>query len=426
MNDQLPMQIRSRRSHNKSRAGCQNCKKRRVKCDEKKPHCTKCVRHSIECDFASPAASTSPDPTRRFRFRPSKYQSGSRTSSPSTRTEAVTCSDASASTGVQCDLAGSALSGGISFADLKLYHHFVTSTYKTLADEKMDHKRVWSHHVPQWGISFPSIMHLILALSALNLAHEDPASRTQFIAQADDHFTFGVRSVSAVLCLLNTENCQLIYMSAALICLVYFGRGPRRGEYLVFSDIGRSEWLILLHGVHSIVSQNHDRVFTGVLEPIPDDSIGGVSDELQAELDEHLQQVRQVQAFILSHVTDETSRTLFEAAISDLLSAFEEVYKMRSAGKDGICLMHLVVGWVYRLRAEMISLLEQKDPYALILFGHWSILLVYQRSSWLMQGWDAHVLHGVRTSLGEGDQQWLAWPIQVIEGGIPTPSTSIQ
>ncbi|BCR99631.1 Zn(II)2Cys6 transcription factor domain-containing protein [Aspergillus luchuensis] len=425
MNDQLPMQIRSRRSHNKSRAGCQNCKKRRVKCDEKKPHCTKCVRHSIECDFASPAASTSPDLTRRFRFRPSKYQSGSRTSSPSTRTEAVISSAASASTGVQCDLAGSALSGGISFADLKLYHHFVTSTYKTLADEKMDHRRVWSHHVPQWGISFPSVMHLILALSALHLAHEDPASRTQFIAQADDHFTFGVRSVSAVLCLLNTENCQLIYMSAALICLVYFGRGPRRGEYLVFSDIGRSEWLILLHGVRSIVTQNHDRVFTGVLEPIPDDSIGSVSDELQAELDEHLQQVRQVQAFIRSHVTDETSRTLFEATISDLLSAFEEVYKMRSAGKDGIFLLHLVVGWVYRLRAEMISLLEQKDRYALILFGHWSILLAYQRSSWLMQGWDAHVLHGVRTSLGEEDQQWLAWPIQVIEGGVPTPSTSM-
>ncbi|GKZ38524.1 hypothetical protein AbraIFM66950_010774 [Aspergillus brasiliensis] len=413
MTDQLPLQIRSRRSHHKSRAGCQNCKKRRVKCDEKKPQCTKCVRHSIECDFASPASSASPDPTRRFRFRPSKYQSGSRTSSPSTQREAVSSSAASTSTAVQCDLAGSGLTGGISFADLKLYHHFVTSTYKTLADETTDHKRIWSHHVPHWGISFPSIMHLILALSALHQGHKDPASRTQSIAQADDHFTFGVRSVSAVLCLLNAENCQRIYMSAALICLVYFGRGPRRGEYLVFSDTGRSEWLVLLHGVHSIVSQNHDRIFTGVLEPIPDDSIGGVSDELQVELDEHLRQIRHVQAYIMSHVMDETSRDKFNAAIKDLLSAFEEVYKIRSAGKDGVCLMHLVIGWVYRLPMEMIALLEQKDRYALILFGYWSILLVYMRSSWLMQGWDAHVLHGVRTSLGE-DQTWLAWPIQVI------------
>ncbi|PYI00328.1 hypothetical protein BO78DRAFT_402139 [Aspergillus sclerotiicarbonarius CBS 121057] len=417
MDDILPMQIRSRRSHNKSRSGCQNCKKRRIKCDEKKPHCTNCVRHSIECDFTNPASasSTPPASTRRFRFRQSKYQPESRASSSKDSTPDVSQNDPpSTSTGVQCDLAASSVAGGISFADLKLYHHYVTATYKTLADEETDIHRVWPDHVPQWGIAFPSIMHLVLALSALHLAHEDPASRTQYIAQADDHFTFGVRSVTAVLCLLNAENCQLIYMAAALICLVYFGRGPRPGEFLVFSHRGQSEWLVLLRGVRSILKEHPGRVFTGVLAPIPDERIGSVRAGLQAELDEHLHRVGQVRAFVQSRVSEDSLQAVLNTALDDLLAGFEEVYKIRSAGKDGINLLHIVVGWVYRLPESMISLLEQRDSSALVMFGHWSILLVYMRSSWLMRGWDAHVLEGARACLSERDRHWLEWPTQVI------------
>ncbi|RAK99428.1 Zn(II)2Cys6 transcription factor domain-containing protein [Aspergillus ibericus CBS 121593] len=391
-----------------------------LQCDEKKPHCTNCVRHSIECDFTHPAAAsaTPPASTRRFRFRPSKYQPESRASSSKgskDSTPEVGPRDPPAtSTGVQCDLAASSVAGGISFADLKLYHHYLTRTYKTLADEVMDIHRVWPDHVPQWGITFPSLMHLVLALSALHWAHEDPASGTEYIAQADDHFTFGVRSVTAVLCLLNAENCQLIYMAAALICLVYFGRGPRPGEFLVFSERGPSEWLVLMRGVHSIVKEHHARVFTGVLLPIPDDRIAGVSAELQPELDEHLLRIERVRAFMQSRVRETSRRAMFGTALDDLRGGFEEVYKIRSAGQDGINLMHLVVGWVYRLPEGLISLLGQRDSSALVMFGHWSILLVYMRSAWLMRGWDAHVLEGARAALPEEDRHWLDWPTQVV------------
>ncbi|KAJ5959945.1 Aflatoxin biosynthesis regulatory protein [Penicillium vulpinum] len=46
----------SRRSHRKSRAGCVNCKQRRVKCNEAKPHCLRCQKHGVECDYSSQLA----------------------------------------------------------------------------------------------------------------------------------------------------------------------------------------------------------------------------------------------------------------------------------------------------------------------------------------------------------------------------------
>ncbi|CAI4359349.1 CFF_collapsed_G0010780.mRNA.1.CDS.1 [Saccharomyces cerevisiae] len=40
-----------RKFHNKSKNGCDNCKRRRVKCDEGKPACRKCTNMKLECHY---------------------------------------------------------------------------------------------------------------------------------------------------------------------------------------------------------------------------------------------------------------------------------------------------------------------------------------------------------------------------------------
>ncbi|KAM3467017.1 hypothetical protein MY5147_002556 [Beauveria neobassiana] len=46
----------SRRGHSKSRLGCLNCKRRRVKCNEMRPTCSPCRRLGLLCDYAAAAA----------------------------------------------------------------------------------------------------------------------------------------------------------------------------------------------------------------------------------------------------------------------------------------------------------------------------------------------------------------------------------
>ncbi len=41
-----------RKAHKKSRTGCLNCRKRRVKCDERRPQCTRCLKmEDLVCDY---------------------------------------------------------------------------------------------------------------------------------------------------------------------------------------------------------------------------------------------------------------------------------------------------------------------------------------------------------------------------------------
>ena len=51
-----------RKFHNKSKNGCANCKRRRVKCDETKPACKKCINMKLECVYLqNPQASLAND-----------------------------------------------------------------------------------------------------------------------------------------------------------------------------------------------------------------------------------------------------------------------------------------------------------------------------------------------------------------------------
>ncbi|CAI7622353.1 unnamed protein product [Penicillium palitans] len=416
--------IRSRKSHHKSRSGCGNCKRRRIKCDERKPACSKCIHHAIDCDFlstgatpsASPSSAPSPsNPSKaQFRFKPSKYQSEKCKS----KDETGEASPQTVSTEVQSkDSNSSALSQSqdtISFADLRLFHHFVTETYRTLVDEATDRNQVWRTHIPQWGFSTPSIFHLMLALAALHLAYLHPEQRDRYVLQADDHFTFGIRSVSAILSSLNSENCQSIYMSTVLICFVYFAHGPKPGEYLVFSETGKAEWLVLMRGVRSILFSSHDKIFTGVLEIQTDPAIQGVSPLLQDELDKHQSHIKALQRFLETQAGGNSTSQIYIDALENLFEMFEEAYRYLSAGKDGVNLMAPLFGWIYRRPDEFICLLEEKEPFALVILAYWCILLRFMRSSWLMIAWDRHVIAGIRQSLGTEFHQWIEWPVCVI------------
>ncbi|OQE43005.1 hypothetical protein PENCOP_c003G00921 [Penicillium coprophilum] len=391
-------------------------------CDETKPACSKCIHHAIECDFLSTSAissascSSAPSPSNsskaQFRFKPSKYQSEESKS----KHETGQPSAPTVSTEVHCKSPG-ALSRSqdtLSFDDLRLFHHFVTETYRTLTDETTDHNRVWQTHLPQWGFSSPSIFHLILALAALHLGYLYPEVRNQYVRQADDHFTFGIRSVSAILSSLDSENCQSIYMSTVLICFVYFAHGPKPGEYLVFSETGKAEWLVLMRGVRSILMSSHDQIFIGVLQIQPDPTIQGVNPLLQDELREHQSHMKALQGFIETHTGGGSMCQIDVDALENLLEMFEQAYQCRSAGKDGIILMPFVVGWIYRRPEEFISLLEEKEPLSLIVLAYWCILLKFMRSSWLMIAWDQHVITGIQESLALEFHQWIEWPVSVI------------
>lgn len=207
-------------------------------------------------------------------------------------------------------------------------------------------------------------------------------------------------------------------MAASLICFIYFGRGPREGEYLVFSDKGQAEWLVLMNGVKSIVESYRGGVFTGVLNPEvsgegEEEKGRGLKWDIRGELHENSVHVEAVRRFVERDMAGEEGRVCVDA-VDGLIEIMREVYETTASGCLGVGIMHLMMGWLYRRPEEMIRLLEEKEPHALIVLGYWAVMLRFMESSWFMEGWAVHVLHGVSKSLHEDFRHWIEWPLQKI------------
>lgn len=50
-NDSGRPRIMQRAPHSKSRTGCLNCKRRRIKCEENRPTCTQCTKRWLQCEW---------------------------------------------------------------------------------------------------------------------------------------------------------------------------------------------------------------------------------------------------------------------------------------------------------------------------------------------------------------------------------------
>ncbi|OTB00361.1 hypothetical protein M426DRAFT_324400 [Hypoxylon sp. CI-4A] len=263
---------RTRRTHKKSRAGCFNCKQRRIKCDEHKPTCNNCQRFSISCDFSPKSAPTVPeqgDETAgnnphtglRKRGRPRKDWS------------AITQRSVSQTSGSRensYEVSGTAMisSPHLTVEDLELLYYYMSDPILSQGD-----KVLWQEKVPRLAFANPCVLHVLLAAPAFYKMRRDPDRYEHFKKIADDHLAAGVRQATSLLPNLNRDNCSALYVAAILTCCCSFAQpsGPR--HLLVVAGGYEVPWLSLFRGVRLIIeSIGFEYIFSGILAPSPSQS----------------------------------------------------------------------------------------------------------------------------------------------------------
>ncbi|PMD30501.1 hypothetical protein L207DRAFT_641460, partial [Hyaloscypha variabilis F] len=114
----------SLKSHRKSRKRCDNCKRRRIKCNEEWPICSNCTQHSDQCSFST-------------RSRPSGPPSNVTTLKLGEDLMDFGHPSRSSSLAIATDTPKSALDSRLesvfSLVDLELLHNYETLTSHTLS-----------------------------------------------------------------------------------------------------------------------------------------------------------------------------------------------------------------------------------------------------------------------------------------------------
>ncbi|KAJ5499294.1 hypothetical protein N7453_008345 [Penicillium expansum] len=344
-----------RRSHRKSRSGCLQCKKRKVKCDESQPNCRNCEKHGVVCSFATPSTSTVlSTPQTDFAESPVSLSGpesiGSRTvRAPAQKSPAL---PSLSSLGP--------FPTTLAVFDLELLHHWTTSTCYTLSRSPAV-QSIWCHEAPRIGFSTPPVLHTLLAFSALHLARSDESRRASCLAYAQMHH------------------------SAA---------PSEEGEFLVLFERGNlSEWARLFRGTSTVISTGGEDLRTGKLAPIF--TIGtylvAAHREPQA-LEQGKPHVWELQQMIWREcAADPSLRAIYQHVLDELARTLGLSYKA-------------------------CELLRQEEPIALIIFAHWCASIRQIEWMWWMEGLSSRLMTQLYSVLDPKYRDWLSWPQEIING----------
>ncbi|KAL7931102.1 hypothetical protein V8C35DRAFT_126705 [Trichoderma chlorosporum] len=180
-----PKPYHAKRPHKKSRSGCQNCKARKVKCDESRPVCRSCKLRNAECVY-SPAQKPHRSPV--TTPAPRDSNSSSSESRPATSpTSLASISSASSflfsapilslaerysdpSATIPAELLWCPI--GIDKADMQVLWFYATQTcssFSTLADD--GRKYIMRSLLVRFGSESPFLLDSIFALAGLHMQH---------------------------------------------------------------------------------------------------------------------------------------------------------------------------------------------------------------------------------------------------------------
>ncbi|KAL4889098.1 hypothetical protein BDV59DRAFT_121934 [Aspergillus ambiguus] len=350
----------SRRPHKKSRAGCITCKRRRVKCDEKRPCCLRCQKYGATCSYDSSAASRRMENSKAVfvQEKPSEVAFSMSLRDMETRINEVldSCGGIKPHTLKEQD-------ASYPISVIALQHFIKHSTEHTPIPSM---RNVMRTDMIRVGFTSPYLMYTILGVGLLHLNRVSPGSHLRRLAEAH----FWQQAISLYQKALNTNVSQdnidailsaCIFMGITSLCPENFSPTD---SWVLTNKPGAMNWLCLQCGLRCIL---------GIARPYVASSIWAIpfADTAREEFD-------------MFDCGSRTGRDGLDPDMADLcgvddftteatnpyyapLTYISELSKLeKNATNASIC-----TSFMGRLDHDFLALLRERDVPALIILSHW-------------------------------------------------------
>ncbi|KAJ5824946.1 hypothetical protein N7447_007286 [Penicillium robsamsonii] len=391
---------------------------RRVRCKEPSSACVHCLDRNMLSQYL---------PRPRLTRLDSKH--GSFVSSTSTSSSSPTMTESSPSQSnpqPQHDHPPTGLSTHIKetldLKDLELMMHWCTTTYKSMAGDPAS-ERIWQTTIPQLSLRYPALRQGILALSALHLASTSTSSRQwRYLDTARSHQAQAL----AGLRIESDEDAPEAESQAtfALCCIMIvftFGfcqidsendSDEERPDVLdeFFEVFQLTRWLV------NIMVISKERITTDELNPLfhpkdPPPTMPNMSRLVVLSLQ------RQNGMEAIRDTTHETD--VYDSAIEHLSQALEQLMK---GGEPKV----FAFSWSFRIPAEFLELLEARQPFALVILAHYTVILHHLRGSWWMGDWGNRILQEIGDLLDPEWRELIGWPIDATGCFLPRNEAQVR
>ncbi|KIM98601.1 hypothetical protein OIDMADRAFT_181899 [Oidiodendron maius Zn] len=401
----MPLQIR--RTHTKSRGGCLECKRRKIKCNEEKPICSGCVKRCIPCEYSLSGYSRSDGPS------PSGVSTldGTQGRSHTPTTPAPPPYEAASSSHTTKAL------GKFDMDDMALLHQFLTETAATIAGP-------WEKEIPRLATSCDYLMHIILSTAALHLAYLNPEQRDKYEYIASQHRDLGIGPFRWALSKITVENCNEVFAYSSLMILAQFAPSHSPNEVFLPSPTpalykGPANWIVCFRGCASVANQAMPYIRAGPLGILiaQGTQVSNLArtvsvfpendDDRSIEyISEHLLKLPSIKA---STTVDEMESYI------EAISWLRRLLAASSADSDSLTCRIFSSIWPTQISDTFIRTLNEDRPAALVITAHYCLLLQRCHSCWYMEHRANALLMSIQQSLATGWAPYIERPVKVIQ-----------
>ncbi|KAI9158433.1 Sterol uptake control protein 2 [Paramyrothecium foliicola] len=303
-----------RRGHTKSRRGCYNCKRRRIKCQESRPACGHCVKTGLKCEYpALPQITHQPHH--------------------------------------QIPL--------FSLQDMRFFQHFLT---QCIPHHPLKQEDIWTHEIPCIAHNHEFLMHAILGYAATQLVPSD----SSLLAPAMTHRIKAVRAIKKRLSeasRLSTSHEEANAMIAACFALTFQSVGFEDGlaEFMTFVRG------IVVVGMH-MMFKGIKPLFSNLMQQEQDSILGPVMEGLplaqKGWADAAVESIGNLQPLCIGPLESDYQPRLMEIAQKLYTSSFD-AYKQNS--------QHWA-WWMFLPHNVFQELINPANQVVLLLHTHWLAL----------------------------------------------------
>ncbi|PSN67764.1 hypothetical protein BS50DRAFT_620251 [Corynespora cassiicola Philippines] len=363
----------SRRTHKKSRNGCGQCRKARIKCDEQAPRCKHCIRRKFKCDFEDIA-------TRQRVLQPS----WTRDASTQTHFTDQTYPGQSVIAPITFIIPQPHPSD-MSFQQRDLFHHYMTQTSQTLSADGQD-PLFWNTKVPQQALRYDFLFDAVLAFSALHRGFLQQNTLQQSL-EINTSMMLHERSVHSFNCTvkeITPDNCAAAF-SASIVSVLYSCGVAQLVSSLRYNDHIDQIIAVIISIWKGMCLFNRYQHW-----------LKRMSMDFDTEpKNEKLKQnatillVKRTKLSVLNNNSNESDyvKAIYEASIGAFVA---------EAKGEGI-------GWVLSISSEYMDLLQQKKPMAILIMTVFSLEKEIKKDEsipWFLHIWHYKLFDFMRAYLG--------------------------
>lgn len=292
--------------------------------------------------------------------------------------------------------------GGLDNTHLRLLLNWTKATALTISRNDSD-LRIWQTLVPHEALSNPSLLHGILAVSAIHLAlvackqgHE----REQWITTAEYHQS---AAINLFTCLIE-ENTQLQHIGSFALSSLLIGFAFAFPLAASGPDHGPSDPLGEMIQIITLIKSTMDfsaPILTGAKSSEMSQSTYVEETDLVLS-GFSCSAVSALYELNITHILDWEDRQAFHTAIIHLKDFFANI----DSGAEPVSKTFM---WICEIPSHFHRLLQQRHPFALLILAHYCVVLHHLRWIWWISSWGQHVLEVINRTLGPEWRPFMEW-----------------